>query len=61
MITKGKCDTVNSEYIVANSKYYNLSYTHFLGYIKFYYEYKTHNKAYLNSNAYYITTTDWYK
>jgi hypothetical protein len=31
------CDTVNSEYTVANSKYYHLSYTHLLGYINFYY------------------------
>jgi hypothetical protein len=31
MITKGKCDTVNSEYIVAKSKSYHFSYTHLFG------------------------------
>jgi hypothetical protein len=61
MTTNGKCDTVNSEYTVANNKYYNLSYTHYIGYIKCYYDYKIHNKASFNSNAHYITTTDWYK
>jgi hypothetical protein len=43
--------TVNSEYNVANRKYYHLSYTHLLGYINCYYEYRTHNKTSLNSNA----------
>jgi hypothetical protein len=58
MTTKGKCDTVNSEYTVANSKYNPLSYTHLLGYINFYYEYKTQTKASLNANANWTPTSD---
>jgi hypothetical protein len=30
-----KCDTFNSEYIAANSKYYRLSYIHFFGLLIF--------------------------
>jgi hypothetical protein len=59
MITKGKWDTVNSEYIVDNSKYYHLSYTNLFGYINFYYEYKTQNKASLNANGHRTPTSDW--
>jgi hypothetical protein len=49
--TKGKCDTVNSEYTVSNNKYYHLSYTHLFGYINCYYGYKTHTKTSLKDNA----------
>jgi hypothetical protein len=56
MITKGKWDIVNSEYIVGNSKYYHLS-----GYINYYYEYKTQTKASLNANGHSTPTSDWYK
>jgi hypothetical protein len=59
MFKKGKCDTVNSEYIVANSKYYNFSYTHLFGYINFYYEYKTQTKASLIANGHRTPTSDW--
>jgi hypothetical protein len=61
MITKGKCDTVSSEYIIANSKNYHLSYTHMFGYINFYYEYKTQTKASLNGNGHRTPTSDWYQ
>jgi hypothetical protein len=50
MITKCKCDTVNSEYTLANSKYYHLSYTNMLGYINCYYKYKTNTKFSLIAN-----------
>jgi hypothetical protein len=59
MIKKGNCDTVNSEYIVANSKYNHLSYTHLFGYINFYYQYKTQTKASLNANGHTTPTSDW--
>jgi uncharacterized protein VirK/YbjX len=49
--TKDKCDTVNSEYTVPNSKYDHSTYPHLLGYINCFYEYKTHTKASLNANA----------
>jgi hypothetical protein len=58
---KGKCNTVNSEYTAANNKYNHLSYIHMLGYINFYYEYKTQTKAYLNASAQWTPTSDWYK
>jgi hypothetical protein len=61
MITKGKWDTVNSEYIVANNKYYHLSYTYLFGYINFYYEYKSQTKASLIANGHTTPTSDWYK
>jgi hypothetical protein len=61
MITKGKCDRVNSEYIVANSKYYHLSYTHLFVYINFYYEYKTQTNTSPNGNGHRTPTSDWYK
>jgi hypothetical protein len=51
MTTNGKCDTLSNEYNVVNSKKYHLSYTHLIGYIKCYYEYKTQTKASLNINA----------
>jgi hypothetical protein len=37
-----KHDTLNSEYTVSKSKYIHSSYQHLLGYINFYFEYKTH-------------------
>jgi hypothetical protein len=61
MITKGKCDTLNSEYIVVNSKYYQFSYTPLFGNIKFYYKYKTQTKASLNADGHRTPTSDWYK
>jgi hypothetical protein len=51
MTTKGKCDTLNMEYTVVNSKYYHLSYTYMLGYINYSYKFKTYTKASLNANA----------
>jgi hypothetical protein len=61
MSTKGKCNTVNNEYNVTKSKCHHLSYPQLLSYINFYYEYKTHTKASLNANTYYIYTSDRYK
>jgi hypothetical protein len=58
MTTKGKCDTLNSEYKVVNSKNYHLSCTHMFGYIKCYCEYKTQTKASLNANEHKTPTSD---
>jgi hypothetical protein len=60
-VYKSKLNTVNMDFIVANSKNYHLSYTHTLFYIHDYYLYKTQNKASLNSNAQCTTTSARYK
>jgi hypothetical protein len=40
--TQNKCDTVNREYTVRNSKYEYSPYPHLLDYINRYYEYEPH-------------------
>jgi hypothetical protein len=61
MTTKGKCDTVNSEYTVANSKYYHLSYTNLLSNFNFIKSTKFTTKTPLNANAHWTPISNWYK
>jgi hypothetical protein len=49
--TQNKCDTVNSEYTLRNSKHHS-KYPHLFIYINYYYDYKIHSPASLNAKAF---------